>query len=208
MAPKLNSTSPVSAPDDSQAESDNAHSLAAAKWLTGGFSALLLIGLALLVFNLLPNLQQTQALSVDSDAQRLDQQMLNISDRLQCPVCAGQSVAYSNSQLATEMRRQVMEQLEAGASEEAIMQYFVDRYGVSVLREPPKSGLHLWLWFTPGVALVIGGVGLVWTIRNMAQTQRQTAEQRDAETSADVINDPLDADIQELLIQYDEELLA
>jgi cytochrome c-type biogenesis protein CcmH len=65
---------------------------------------------------------------------------LDIARRLQCPVCAGESVADSNSELARQMRGIIEQQVQQGRSDQEIVQFFVDRYGQSIVSEPPKSG--------------------------------------------------------------------
>jgi cytochrome c-type biogenesis protein CcmH len=81
---------------------------------------------------------------------------LEISNKLNCPVCEGQSVRDSNSQLARDMRRTVQERLDQGYTEEEVYDYFVDRYGVGILREPPRSGFFLTLWWAPVIGMAIG----------------------------------------------------
>ncbi|MCB0114608.1 MAG: cytochrome c-type biogenesis protein CcmH [Caldilineaceae bacterium] len=130
----------------------------------------------------------------------IDQQMIRIADKLQCPVCEGQSVAFSNSQLATEMRRMITEKLEAGESESQIMDYFVERYGVKILRRPPGNGLNAWLWITPVVVFVIAAIWLTWTLWRISQ--RRSALQTTSEAP------PLDENVRSLLAQYDEELFS
>jgi cytochrome c-type biogenesis protein CcmH len=83
---------------------------------------------------------------------------LDIARKLQCPVCAGQSVADSNSGLAAEMRNIIEQKVQAGESEQEILAYFVARYGESILSEPPKSGFTLGLWWAPVVMVVIGAL--------------------------------------------------
>ncbi len=86
----------------------------------------------------------------------LSPEALEIANQLNCPVCQGQSVRDSNSELARQMRQLIQQKLDAGESRDEILQYFVQRYGVSVLREPPRQG-YLWLlWWGPVVGLVIG----------------------------------------------------
>jgi cytochrome c-type biogenesis protein CcmH len=87
-------------------------------------------------------------------------QALEISNNLNCPVCEGQSVRDSNSQLARDMRRTVQELLDAGYTEDEVYDYFVDRYGVGILREPPKSGFFMTIWLVPIVGLAIGALVL------------------------------------------------
>lgn len=81
---------------------------------------------------------------------------LRIANALNCPVCEGQSVRDSNSQLARQMRGVIQQKLDEGYTRQEIFDYFVESYGISVLREPPKSGFALVLWWTPIVGLLVG----------------------------------------------------
>lgn len=80
---------------------------------------------------------------------------------LRCPVCAGLSIADSPAQMAQQMRTVVDQQLAAGASDDQVRAFFVDRYGAWILLTPPSSGLGLGLWVAPGAIL---GFGLVLLI--------------------------------------------
>ena len=90
--------------------------------------------------------------------------MWSIAERLDCPVCQGQSVRESNAQLATQMREIIIIRLQGGQSEEQIMQFFADRYGPGVLREPPREGLALGVWIGPLVILALGVTALGWVL--------------------------------------------
>lgn len=157
-----------------------------------------------------------RGLATNSEANRaeqanltLDERMLGIADQLQCLVCEGESIAYSNSRLATEMRRTITEKLETGESEAQIKAYFVDRYGIRILREPPRTGLNAWLWFVPVIGFALASVWLVWMIWRMAR--RRAAEQADetaARTSNDADDPELDDSVRDMLAQYDKELFA
>jgi cytochrome c-type biogenesis protein CcmH len=98
--------------------------------------------------------------------------MWSIAEGLDCPVCQGQSVRESNAQLAVQMREIIVLKLQAGESDDQIMDFFADRYGPGVLREPPREGLALGVWIGPLVVLVLGIVlvGLV-----LARGRRTTA---------------------------------
>ena len=90
--------------------------------------------------------------------------MWSIAERLDCPVCQGQSVRESNAQLAAQMREIITIRLQAGQSEEQIMRFFADRYGPGVLREPPREGLALGVWIGPLVILALGIAALGWVL--------------------------------------------
>lgn len=98
----------------------------------------------------------------DSKADNIDEQVGEISYLLMCPVCQGQTVEESNSQLAKDMRAIIRTKLEEGHSKEEIIAYFVDRYGEAILGAPPAKGTNLILWLFPAFAFVVGifGVGL------------------------------------------------
>ena len=68
---------------------------------------------------------------------------------------------------AYEYRRRlagrVRAKLQAGESEEQIIGYFVERYGDSILIEPPRHGFGLAVWIAPVGALAIGAL-LVWSM--------------------------------------------
>ena len=90
-----------------------------------------------------------------------------------CPICDGQTLDESRSDLAGQMRQVIREKLAAGEDEEQIKAYFSDpgRYGVIVLASPPASGFNLALWALPPVAAVIGAGTLfliVWDRRRRA----------------------------------------
>lgn len=86
----------------------------------------------------------------------LDAQARDVASGLACPVCQGLSVADSPSQLATNMRAVIRGKLAAGESRQAIVDYFVQAYGESILLAPPHSGFWLFIWWVPVVAVVAG----------------------------------------------------
>lgn len=176
-------------------------------WIMALFLVMLVAGLAGLAWLLAPNLRQAIPLAAGGAGLSLDQRMIRIADRLQCPICEGQSVAFSNSQLAAEMRRLILDKLQDGEDEAQIMQYFVDRYGVKILREPPKQGLNIWLWITPMLGLVAGLAGLLWKLRLPAAAE--PAGEDDELGKGQLDHDlALDPEVQELLAQYDKDLLT
>lgn len=90
----------------------------------------------------------------------LQEQTWAIAGKLACPVCAGQSVKDSGSELAVQMRAAIAEQLRRGRSEAEVFEFMVERYGEEILLDPPKSGLQLWVWIGP-VAIVAAGLAIV-----------------------------------------------
>ncbi len=117
-------------------------------------------------------------MSVSADEQfEMSPKALEIANNLNCPVCEGQPVRDSNAQLARDMRRTIQEKLDAGYTEEEVYDYFVDRYGVGILREPPRSGFFLTLWWAPILGIAIGALVLGTFI-----TQRRKPNKKKAST--------------------------
>jgi len=90
----------------------------------------------------------------------LQPRVFDITRNLRCPTCVSESVADSNAAIAIEMRNQVQTQIEQGRSETEILAFFQERYGDWVLLEPPRRGVHLFVWWLPGIALAAGAGGL------------------------------------------------
>jgi cytochrome c-type biogenesis protein CcmH len=91
-------------------------------------------------------------------------------NELRCVVCAGQSIAESNAELAQDMRAQVDRLILAGQSDAEIRSWFVERYGDAVLMTPPLNVLTLGLWFGPVLIFVLGlGMTLLVLRRGQAR---------------------------------------
>ncbi|MDR7535845.1 MAG: cytochrome c-type biogenesis protein CcmH [Armatimonadota bacterium] len=95
-------------------------------------------------------------------APTLDDQVYAIAREFMCPVCAGQTVAESDAELARQMRAIIRARLTQGQSREEIIAYFVAQFGQGVLAAPPARGSGVLLWVFPAVAAAAGAV-IVWT---------------------------------------------
>jgi cytochrome c-type biogenesis protein CcmH len=76
-----------------------------------------------------------------------------IESVLRCPSCEDLSVAQSSASTAVTVRATVAGQIAAGRSDQQIEAYLVDRYGSSIVLDPPASGWSLLVWLLP----VLGG---------------------------------------------------
>jgi cytochrome c-type biogenesis protein CcmH len=90
----------------------------------------------------------------------LDARTTAVASTLRCPVCQGESIQDSPSELAKQMRAVVKDRLRAGESPEQIKAYFVSRYGEWILLEPKMTGLNVALYVLP-VVLILGGLALI-----------------------------------------------
>jgi cytochrome c-type biogenesis protein CcmH len=86
----------------------------------------------------------------------MDKRVAALAVELRCLVCQNQTLADSNAPLAVDLRNQIREQLETGASEQDVIDYMVARYGDFVLYKPPFKASTLALWLGPFVLLALG----------------------------------------------------
>jgi cytochrome c-type biogenesis protein CcmH len=113
-----------------------------------------------------------------SETADLDRRVADLAAELRCLVCQNQSLADSNAELAVDLRRQIREQLERGASERDVIGFMVQRYGDFVLYRPPLKASTLLLWCGPFLLL---GLGLFLFVRRVRSGSRQAAPLSDAE---------------------------
>tara|TARA_B100000676_G_C18019015_1_gene811423 strand:- start:613 stop:990 length:378 start_codon:yes stop_codon:yes gene_type:complete len=95
-----------------------------------------------------------------------ENKIYDISNELMCPVCQGQTVAESNSQLALSMKEVIKLQVSEGKTKKEILNYFISQYGETILAKPPIKGLNLILWIFPPIILVLSLVFWIFNVRN------------------------------------------
>jgi cytochrome c-type biogenesis protein CcmH len=85
-----------------------------------------------------------------------------IGSRIKCPVCQGESIADSPSQLARDMMSLISERVDSGVPDAQIIAEIEDSYSGAILLDPPASGSTLVLWIAPFVVLIIGLLVILW----------------------------------------------
>ena len=98
-----------------------------------------------------------------------------LSEKLRCLVCQNQSLADSNAELAQDLRVKLREQVQAGRSDEEIMDYLVQRYGDFVRYEPPFKASTALLWLGPFVLLASALGLLVMILRRRRAAPEEAA---------------------------------
>ena len=93
----------------------------------------------------------------------LDQRVHDVASQLRCPVCQGESVADSPSQLSQQMRGVIRQQLQSGKSEQEVIQYFRTSYGDQIVWSPPWQGFTLLAWLVP-IGLLLAGIILLFFV--------------------------------------------
>lgn len=95
----------------------------------------------------------------------LDARTAEVASTLRCPVCQGESIQDSPSELAQQMRTVVRDRLRAGDTPDQVRAYFAARYGEWILLEPKMTGLNIALYILPVVLIVGGLVFIVFLVK-------------------------------------------
>ncbi|GAB2492992.1 cytochrome c-type biogenesis protein [Arenimonas alkanexedens] len=104
-----------------------------------------------------------------------------LSAELRCVMCQNQSLADSNAQIAEDLRRQVLDLMREGKTDDEIKDYLVARYSDFVLYNPPVKPTTWLLWFGPGLILLGGAAVLVVVVRRRAASAPAVAPPNDSQ---------------------------
>jgi cytochrome c-type biogenesis protein CcmH len=88
---------------------------------------------------------------------------------LRCLVCQNQSLLDSDAELAHDLRAEVYDMIQAGQSDDEIVEFLVQRYGDFVLYKPPVKPSTYLLWFGPFALLAIALFLLLRALRRQRQ---------------------------------------
>lgn len=114
------------------------------------------------------------ACGADEELPVMEARAQEINKTVMCPVCPGESIDQSQHPRATAMRAVVDEKLAEGSTNDEIRQYFVERYGPSVLLEPPREGLNWLVWIVPPVGVLAAAIALYLVLRMAVRPNSST----------------------------------
>jgi cytochrome c-type biogenesis protein CcmH len=103
----------------------------------------------------------------------------DVSSQLMCPTCKGQSVADSASAASNGIRKYINTRIDAGASDDEIIEELRLQYGDDIVLTPDRSGIAGLVWTLPVAVLVAAVVGLGFAFRRWRQ--RPVAHASDAD---------------------------
>ena len=108
-----------------------------------------------------------------------------LSKELRCMVCQNQSIDDSDAPLARDLRILVRERLQAGESDQQVINFLVARYGEFVLLRPRFSWHTALLWLAPGAVLLIGACGVLLLARRYRASSARATAEREKLTAAE-----------------------
>ena len=75
-----------------------------------------------------------------------------------CPICDGLTLEQSQANVAVEMREEIKKMVIKGMSDQEIKDFYVEKYGLFILADPPKEGFDILVFIAP---LLFGLLGLI-----------------------------------------------
>ena len=119
----------------------------------------------------------------------LEERARMLSQNIRCLVCQNQSIDDSNATLAKDLRVLVREKLTAGATNDEIFDFLVDRYGDFILLNPPFKPSTYVLWYGPLIFFI---VGLLMTVLIMKKSNRRASEKPVSQAERVILSKHLD----------------
>jgi cytochrome c-type biogenesis protein CcmH len=89
----------------------------------------------------------------------------HIGQQLRCPVCKTESIEESDADFTKDLRRVVRERVQAGDSDDQVLDFMRARYGNFILLKPPFEASTWALWLAPPFILLLGGIAIAIIMR-------------------------------------------
>lgn len=86
----------------------------------------------------------------------MEKRAANLFEIIKCPICSGESLSESQSQLAYDMRKIIRKKISDGATNKEIISELKSSYGDSIIITPPMRSSTYILWCIPLITLLIG----------------------------------------------------
>ena len=88
----------------------------------------------------------------------LEDRLYSLNRQLMCPICDGLTLEQSQANVAVEMREEIKKMVIRGMSDQDIKDFYVEKYGLYILADPPKNGFDALVFIAP---LLFGLLGLI-----------------------------------------------
>lgn len=135
-----------------------------------------IIFIFLLVISYLPTCMATTTNNFTFISSIQEERYHHLLSELRCLVCQNQSLADSNAPLAVDLKRDVLERIQSGATDEEIKSYLVGRYGEYILFKPSMNNTTFVLWLGPVIFLCGSFIILLLSIK------RQSAQKLESDS--------------------------
>lgn len=121
-----------------------------------------------------------------------EQHFKELISEIRCLVCQNESLSGSQAELAQDLREEVYTMMNAGRTDDEIVDFLVARYGDFVLYDPPLKPSTWLLWFGPFVLAALALLMMVLTVRKRSRGQDKDLTETERERIAALLADKTD----------------
>jgi cytochrome c-type biogenesis protein CcmH len=124
----------------------------------------------------------------DSGPRSPKERVEDISKRLACPICDGETVFESRNADSEAIRVEIARQVDTGTvSDDQIINFIAQRFGSKVLLVPRATGIDALVWALPAAAFVCAVVGLGVAFRRWKSAADTIPDDADRQLVADAL---------------------
>jgi cytochrome c-type biogenesis protein CcmH len=124
----------------------------------------------------------------DSGPRSPQERVEDISKRLACPICDGETVFESRNADSDAIRVEIARQVDTGTvSDDQIINFIAQRFGSKVLLVPRATGIDALVWALPAAAFVCAVVGLGFAFRRWKSAADTIPDDADRQLVADAL---------------------
>ena len=91
--------------------------------------------------------------------ENLEEDFIELSQEISCPLCAGSSIAESNSDIANDLKNVIFKELENGKTPKEIKNNLIKLYGEGILFMP-ENKISVFILY--GFPLLLIGIGILF----------------------------------------------
>lgn len=104
--------------------------------------------------------------------------MIRVASKMYCPICENEPLDECRNATCIEWKQEIQRQLEAGHSDEEIINYFVETYGQHVVGVPQDPALRFLSFVMPVLGTILA---LIIGIRTFSQWQKYESPAKEAQ---------------------------
>ena len=139
------------------------------------------------------------ALAAPAAASERHPTLAELEGQLMCPICAGETLAQSDSPAAERIKAHLQQRIDQGWTRSRIIDEEVATWGTRILAAPRRHGFDLLAWVLPLGAITVGALALGFGAWRWTRLPRRRA----ASLSAPAIDPELERRLDDELRRFD-----
>ena len=139
---------------------------------------------------LLPSLSFAGQAKDIADDPVMESRMIHLAEKVRCLVCQSEPVSTSHSEWSQDVRQIMRDKMKAGATDQEILDMLVERFGKSVLFDPPVDKETMPLWMAPYILLLLGAAFFIYQLKKRRRVVAEASlSEQDEQRAAQLLNE-------------------